>query len=179
MCTLCTFSRHIKGGFFNYKYLGPGISNPSYLNYKVTLTVYMDCSANGNQIDPFVNFTFFDGTSSSQIVNMTVQQTSSYLLQKVYDDPCISGDQAICYYRIVTYELVSIELPVSANGYTISYQRCCRIENMDNIVNSGTTGNTYTIKIPGTASTVSDANKNSSPEFPVNDTVVICLNIFF
>lgn len=179
ICTLCSFCRHIKGGFFNYKYLGPGISNPSYLNYKVTLTVYMDCNANGNQIDPSVNFTFFDGTSSSVIINMTVQQTSSYLLQKLYDDPCISGDQAICYYRIVTYELANIELPVSANGYTISYQRCCRIENMDNIANSGTTGNTYTIKIPGTASTVPNANKNSSPEFPVNDTVVICENNFF
>ncbi|MEO6358334.1 MAG: PKD domain-containing protein [Ferruginibacter sp.] len=179
ICALCTFSRHIKGGFFNYRYLGPGTINTSYLKYKVTLTVYMDCDATGAQIDPTVNFTIFNGTSATQVDNILVLQTSSYLLQKIFDDPCITGDQAICYYRIVTYELASVELSASANGYTISYQRCCRIENMDNIANSGTVGNTYTIKIPGTASPVPDAIKNSSPEFPVNDTAVICENSFF
>lgn len=177
--TLCGFCRHIKGGFFNYSYLGPGTSNTAYLKYKITLTVYMDCDATANQMDPTVNFTIFDGTSSSQVNNITVSQSSSYLLQKEYDDPCITGDQAICYYRIVTYQLASVELPANANGYTVSYQRCCRIENMDNIVNSGTVGNTYTIKIPGTASLVPNANKNSSPVFPVNDTAVICENSFF
>ncbi len=179
LCALCTFSRHIKGGFFNYKYLGPGVVNTNYLNYKITLTVYMGCDATANQMDATVNFTFFDGTSSTVVNNVQVNQSSNYLLQKVYDDPCISGDQAICYYRIVTYELASVELPVSANGYTVSYQRCCRIENMDNIQNSGTVGNTYTIKIPGTASLVPNANKNNSPVFPINDTVVICENSYF
>ena len=179
MFCLCSFSRHIKGGFFNYQYLGPGISDPSKINYKVTLTVYMDCSATGNQVDPSINLTIYDGITSNQYTTISVDKTQDYLLQKKYDDPCISGDQAICYYRIVVYELGSVELPVSLNGYTISYQRCCRIENMDNIGNSGSIGNTYTIQIPGTSSLVPDAIKNSSPIFPVNDTVVVCENSYF
>ena len=178
-CCLCAFSRHIKGGFFTYKYVGPGTTNSSNLKYNITLTVYMDCAATGNQIDQSINFTVFDGTSSSEFDNVPVVKTDDYLLQKKYDDPCISGDQAVCYYRIVTYALVGYELPPSVNGYTISYQRCCRIENMDNIVGSGNIGNTYTIQIPGTSSSVPDAVKNSSPTFPVNDTVVICENSYF
>ena len=178
LCCLCTFSRHIKGGFFNYQYLGPG-SNSTLLNYKVTLTVYMDCGATAGQVDEQVNFTIFNSVTLSLYQNVQVSKKVDYLLQKGFDDPCITGDQAICYYKIVVYELSSIELPVSVNGYTFSYQRCCRIENMDNIVSSGTIGNTYIIQIPGTSSIVPDANKNSSPTFPINDTAVICENSFF
>ena len=179
ICCLSAFSKHIKGGFFNYQYLGQGLSDPTKKNYKVTLTLYMDCSATGGQVDANVNFTIFNGNSSNQFTTIAVDKTNDYLLQKIYDDPCISGDQAICYYRIITYELGSLELPVSPNGYTISYQRCCRIENMDNISSSGSIGNTYTIEIPGTSSPVPDAVKNSSPIYPINDTVVICENSYF
>lgn len=180
LCCLSASSRHIKGGFFNYQYLGPGVSDQTALRYNITLTVYMDCNATGGQIDNNVFFTIFNGNTSSQYKNINVQKSASSpsRLSKGFDDPCISGDQAICYYIIVVYE-TTVELPVSADGYTISYQRCCRIENMDNIVSSGTIGNTYTIKIPGTSSLVPDANKNNSPTFPINDTAVICENSFF
>lgn len=178
-CGLYGFSRHIKGGFFNYEYLGPGTTNTSYLKYKITLTVYMDCSATGGQVDQNVNFTIFNGTSASQFANVNVPKSNEYQLEKNYDDICITGNQAVCFYKIVVYELGEFELPVSTNGYTISYQRCCRIDVMDNIVNPGEVGNTYTIKIPGTASPVPNANKNRSPVFPVNDTAVICENNFF
>jgi gliding motility-associated-like protein len=139
----------------------------------------MDCNASGNQIDESVPFTIFKGASSTQYTNIQVPRSSLDKLEKKYDDPCITGDQKICYYTIVVYDLASVELPVSTDGYTISYQRCCRIENMDNIVSSGSIGNTYTIQLPGTSSLVPDAVKNSSPNFPVNDTAVICENGFF
>lgn len=173
------FSRHIKGGFFNYEYLGVNSSDPTKINYKITLTVYMDSSSTGSQIDQSVDLTIFNGTSSTQYTTAIAPKTDEYLLSKKYDDPCITGNQAITYYRIVTYVLNSIELPASVNGYTISYQRCCRIENMDNIINSGGVGNTYTIKIPGTSIAIPNAIKNSSPNFPINDTVVICENNYF
>ena len=186
LCCFSVFSRHIKGGFFNYQYLGPGISNPSNLRYKISLTIYVDCDAidaipngEGGQVDLKVPFTIFNGGTFSEYAKVTVQKTDEYKLEKVFDDPCITGNQAECYYKIVTYVLESYELPPSINGYTISYQRCCRIENMDNIVSSGYIGNTYTIQIPGTSSLVPDAVKNTSPNFPINDTAVICENSFF
>jgi len=139
----------------------------------------MDCGATPQQVDEQINFTIYNSGTFSLYQSVQVSKKVDYLLQKGFDDPCITGDQAICYYKIVVYELSSIELPVSVSGYTFSYQRCCRIENMDNIVSSGTVGNTYTMQIPGTSSAVPDANKNSSPTFPINDTAVICENSFF
>ena len=79
----------------------------------------------------------------------------------------------------MVYELASYDLPITANDYTVSSQRCCRINNMENIVNSGSVGNTYTINIPGTSNAVANANTNSSPIFPINDTAAICQNSYF
>lgn len=172
-------ARHIKGGFFTYKYLGPGITNSSYLRYKITLTVYMECNPNVGQVNQQINFTIFDTRSYIQLANPSVSITRRYDLLKMSDEPCISGEQSGCYYTVVEYELNNYELPASTYGYTISYQRCCRIESMDNIVNSGNVGNTYTIEIPGTNSPIANANRNNSPDFFVNDTIVVCANNFF
>lgn len=178
---LTAFSAHIKGGFFTYEYLGTGIVNPTFLRYRITLTVYMGCNPNAGQLNTQINFTLFEGNSSSAISNPTVfiKSTAPYNLDKITDEPCISLDQRGCYYTVVIYELDNYELPVSAEGYTFSYQRCCRIAGMENIPNSGAVGNTYSIKIPGTNSPISNANRNSSPSFPVNDTAVICGGSFF
>lgn len=175
---LNVFSAHIKGGFFTYEYLGPGAA-PSSLRYKIILTVYMACGATTAQISDPINFSIYTGNFPTLYRDVSVFKTSEFPLAKFVDDPCITGAQDICYYKVVTYELSDIELPSSVDGYTVSYQRCCRIANMDNINNSGNVGNTYTIKIPGTSSSVLNANQNSSPNFPVNDTAVVCGGSFF
>jgi len=176
---ITTFAAHIKGGFLNYKYLGPGIVNPGFLRYKITLTVYMACNPSSGQLTDPINLTIFNGNGTTQIANPSLSITSKYDLGKIADDPCITGNQAGCYYTIVIYELNNYELPVTTDGYTISYQRCCRIANMDNVQSSGQVGNTYTIKIPGTSSPVSNANRNSSPDFAINDTAVVCGGSYF
>lgn len=170
---------HIKGGFFTYQYLGPG-STPGTLNYRVTLTVYMLCSAesNPNQLDNPINFSIFDGASNVFLQNVSVNLTNQYRLSKFYNEPCITGDETGCYYYIVVYDLPSIELPSSPNGYIFSYQRCCRINGIINLNNSGTVGNTFSIKIPGTA-VAPGAETNSSPVFQINDTAVVCRGSYF
>jgi len=174
------FAAHIKGGFITYRYLGPGIINSSNLRYRITLTIYMTCDNLGpGQLSNPINLTVFRGDGTTQFDNPSVNITNQYRLGKGADEPCITGDQSGCYYTIVEYELNSYELPVSADGYTISYQRCCRIPGMDNILNSASVGNTYSIKIPGTASAVPNANRNSSPDFKVNDTAVVCGGSYF
>ncbi len=167
---------HIKGGFFTYRYLGPG--NGSNLRYQVTLTVYMICNASEGQVNQNINFSIFNAANNQFIQNAPVSLTNSYTLNKSYNEPCITGDERGCYYLIVVYNLPSIELPSSSAGYIISYQRCCRIGGINNIVNSGAVGNTFSIKIPGTAA-APGAETNSSPNFLVNDTAVICNNNYF
>ncbi|HVG42022.1 MAG TPA: hypothetical protein VM888_10470, partial [Chitinophagaceae bacterium] len=49
------FGNHIKGGFFTYTYLGPGVQDPSKLRYQVTLTVYMVCEPNSGQLTNSIN----------------------------------------------------------------------------------------------------------------------------
>ncbi|HRG93115.1 MAG TPA: hypothetical protein PLZ10_09210, partial [Chitinophagaceae bacterium] len=167
---------HIKGGFFTYRYLGPG--NGSNLRYQIKLTVYMICTASEGQVNTTVNFSIFNAGTNQFLQNASVALTNSYTLNKSYNEPCITGDERGCYYLIVEYNLPSIELPSTPNGYIVAYQRCCRISGINNLVNSGAVGNTFSIKIPGTAA-APGAERNNSPTFLVNDTAVICNNNFF
>jgi gliding motility-associated-like protein len=171
------YANHIKGGFFSYRYLGPGVVNPTYLQYRVTLTVYMICTPTQAQLNNPINFTVYDAGTNNLFQNVSVSITSQYTLNKSYDEPCITGDQSGCYYYIVVLDLPSIELPPTTGGYTISYQRCCRIAGIQNLTApSASIGNTFTITIPGTSL---NAQTNSSPIFLINDTAVVCGNSYF
>ncbi len=167
---------HIKGGFFSYQYLGPG--QGTNLRYRITLTVYMICSPSTGQLSNPINFSIFNAGNNQFIQNVSVPITNQYNLGKAGDEPCISGDQSGCYYTIVIYDLPVIELAPSASGYIIAYQRCCRIAGINNIQNSGAVGNTFSIQIPGT-NVFAGAETNSSPQFLVNDTAVVCANNYF
>lgn len=167
---------HIKGGFFTYQYLGPG--SGTNLRYRITLTVYMICNPNSGQLSNPINFTIFNGASNQQVSNVSVPITTQYTLSKVYDEPCITGNEVGCYYLIVVYDLPTIELPAISEGYTVAYQRCCRIAGINNLTNSSAVGNTFTIRIPGSA-TGQNAQINSSPQFLVNDTAVVCRGSYF
>lgn len=167
---------HIKGGFFTYQYLGAG--SPGNARYRITLTVYMICNPTTGQLSNPINFSIFNGGSLQFIQDVSVSITNQYNLSKVYDEPCITGNETGCYYTIVVYDLPSIELPITPNGYIIAYQRCCRIAGINNVVSSGTVGNTFSISIPGT-NVFAAAPTNSSPAFLVNDTAIVCRNSYF
>ena len=167
---------HIKGGFFTYQYLGPG--SGTNLRYRVTLTVYMICNPSSGQLSNPISFTFFNGASNQQVTNISVPISNQYTLSKVYDEPCITGNEVGCYYLIVIYDLPSVELPAIPEGYIVSYQRCCRIAGINNLTNSSAVGNTFTIRIPGSG-TGQNAQLNSSPRFLINDTAVVCRGSYF
>lgn len=178
LASIHAFADHLKGGFFTYQYLGPGTAAGS-LQYHVTLTVYMVCNPNTGQLSQSVPFTFFDAGTNQQVKNVNVSLTRQYQLSRNQDDPCIRDEPLGCYYLIVVYDLPSVELPANTAGYVISYQRCCRIINIQNI--NGTSsqyGNTYSIKIPGSG-VGQNAQQNNSATFQVNDTAVVCHNNYF
>ncbi|MBL7743336.1 MAG: gliding motility-associated C-terminal domain-containing protein [Chitinophagaceae bacterium] len=173
-----SYAAHIKGGFFTYEYLGPGTNDPNNSRYRITLTVYMICSATTQQISNPINFSIFNAGNNQWVQDVSVSVTNQFFLNKSDDEQCISGDQRKCYYKVVVYDLASVELPPTAGGYIISYQRCCRIAGIQNIANSGTVGNTFSINIPGTAIGL-NAVTNSSPAFLINDTAVVCSGSYF
>ena len=167
---------HIKGGFFTYKYLGIGIVDPSKSRFDITLTVYMDTAAGGpGQINNPIDFGFYDAATNNFIETVSVPISNDYILSKLHDEPCITGNQARKYYRIIEYKLSNKELSPNSNGYIICYQRCCRINSIENITNGAFVGTSYMIQIPGTNIGL-NAFKNSSSRFDVNDTIVVCAN---
>jgi gliding motility-associated-like protein len=174
-----SFANHTKGGWMYYEYLGPGINDPTKLRYRIVLKFYMICNPTPQQLDPQINFSYFDGGNNSFIENESVGLTENPNISncsQVQCNPCISNIPSICY-KIATYETIR-ELAPRPNGYIIAAQRCCRITGIVNIVNSNTVGDTWTINIPGTNISPT-APINSSPQFIQNDTAIVCADNYF
>jgi len=165
-------ARHIAGGEMSYEYLGPG--SGSNLRYRITLRLYRDClTRNGAPLDSAAAITIYRSSP------VTLVQTTRKTLDRIdvisltTPGPCIDNPPPVCYeIGIYTFE---VELPPTLSGYDISYQRCCRIEGITNVIGSDNTGATYTAHIPGSSISL-NAPLNSSPKFDTKDTVVICEN---
>lgn len=173
-----SLGNHLKGGFFTYEYLGRGLNDTNKLRYTVSLTVYMHCNPSSGQQDATAPFTFFDAATNAVVANIAVDLTASYDLSRG-DHPCITNETTGCIYHIRFYRLGSIELPKNSAGYTVAFQRCCRITGIVNLVApSHTYGTTYTTRIPGTDQDATAYN-NKSAKFLVNDTAIICAGSYF
>jgi gliding motility-associated-like protein len=173
-------ANHTKGGWMYYEYLGPGVNDPNKLRYKIGINLYVEC---GTQV-PEDNWTFsiFRGALPFTLIqDIPVSQTGSTTIQNCVLStcyPCIDNVRSICYW-IKNFEII-VELAASADGYIISKQRCCRVGNITNLQSpSNSYGETYTIKIPGSASPAVNAQQNSSPKFIFNDTALVCGNSYF
>lgn len=162
-------ARHIAGGEMSYEYLGPG--SGSNLRYRVTLRLYRECITTGARLDTFAVISIYRANPVSLVETRQVLIDRIENIQLQNPGPCIDNPPLVCY-EIGVY-FFEIELPPISGGYDISYQRCCRIEGITNVINSDNTGATYTAHIPG-SSISPNAPQNSSPKFDTKDTVVIC-----
>jgi gliding motility-associated-like protein len=176
LCLLQSLNaRHIAGGEMSYTYVGPGSGSNSGL-YRITLRLYRDCQSSGAQLDTRAAITVYQNGLSGIYRDLQVDISRTDVLQLSTPGPCIDNAPTVCYQ--VGIYTTDVELPFSPNGYTIAYQRCCRIDNISNILNSGGAGSTYMATIPG-LSVATDAPKNSSPAFRGKDTVLICEDNYF
>ena len=166
------YATHISGGEMSYIYLGPGTS-PGTLKYSVTLRMYKDCHSGGATLDDIVVFTVFNTLTNAQVRNIKdIPGSPLVTLQKIPNDPCIpdSIEQEVCFFTR-TYTTIIDDLPANSSGYTVTYQRCCRVAGMQNIT-SLDVGVSYFAKIPGNS--ITGAETNTSPVFGTKDTVLIC-----
>ncbi|HSC38330.1 MAG TPA: PKD domain-containing protein, partial [Chitinophagaceae bacterium] len=173
------FASHIRGGEVYYAYQGPGAAAGTS-KYLVTLKLYIRCDANDNQKDANEPFTIYRNSNNTQYGSFITAPLSSQS-QISYDpasNPCITNPPTdICY--LARYYDATIELPDDPAGYTISFQRCCRIAGIENLVSpSDDYGVTYLCKIPGT-NVLPLPDHNSSPVITGNDAVAICVNSYF
>lgn len=162
---------HITGGEIYYTFAG--IQSDGSYRYNVTLKLYRDCNSTGAALDPNAGVGIFNNATGAMVWSNSVPRSNIVTLNLTTPDPCITNAPAVCYQ--VGYYDFTVDLPASPAGYTISYQRCCRISGVTNISNSGAVGATYTAQIPGNAQ-LNTAPQNNSARFIGADTVVVCKN---
>ncbi|KAK6021012.1 PKD domain protein, partial [Ostertagia ostertagi] len=101
----------------------------------------------------------------------TVPMTSQARLTLGSPGPCVNN-APIVDYDVGYYEF-DVALPPTPGGYTIAYQRCCRIAGINNVLGSSNIGATYTAIIPGTSASATGPVNNSA-RFTGADTVIVC-----
>lgn len=173
---LTSYANHITGGEMFYTLTSQ--SGNDY-TYHVTLKLYRDCFSSGAQLDATAGIAVFNRLNGVLVQNNSaVPRSRIDRLQLTAPNPCITNPPVVCYE--VGYYEFDITLPGSVNGYIISYQRCCRITGITNLVfgSSQNIGATYTCEIPGTASRA-DGPANNSAKFVGADTVAVCADNAF
>jgi PKD repeat protein len=170
---------HIRGGELYYRYQGPGVA-PNTSSYLVTLKLYIDCGQNDpGQLDTEVFLTVFTKPDNREYIGRYAQMVDEDFIR--YDpasNPCINNPPRDVCYRLRYYQ-TTFELPNTNQGYTIAFQRCCRIEGIKNIVApSNDYGATYSCEIPGTAP-IATGYQNTSPVITANDAVAVCMGSDF
>jgi len=172
--TTSSFARHITGGEIFYEYLGPGITAGTS-QYKITLRLFRDCFSGGAALDPIANIGIFDKASGAAVPGSAFAVNLDHIqqIQKSGNIPCIINPPQVCYQ--VGFYYLTATLPNNQMGYWISFQRCCRVDNITNLGVAVGVGATYVGSIAGT-NTLGAGNHNSSPVFYLRDTALVCQN---
>lgn len=163
---------HLVGGQLAYEHLGGN-------DYQIVLQLYRDCNCtNCADIDPtsFLtvlnpdgDFLLIDGSMPLFIFDGFVSITNPTIINPApADNACFETIPDICLEE-GTYK-ATITLPSEAGIYQVIYQRCCRNNTIDNIVNPGGTGSTMVVDIPHNV----NAANNSSPVFLFYPPEIIC-----
>lgn len=172
---VCSAARasHIVGGEFSYKYLGDSLAPGILLHkYLVSLSIYEDCQ-NGQpeaiaQDNP-AYFSLYDlGNTLYAAVDTSVYYISSLPVPLNFSNSCITNIPPVCLQKKTFQKLYY--LPPNASGYVVSYQRCCRNNQVGNIVDPGDNGSTYYCTIPPSPYT------NNSAVFKNYPPQIICLS---
>jgi gliding motility-associated-like protein len=164
-------ANHITGGEMYYTFISQSGNQFTYL---VTLKLFRDCNSTGAQLDPTASIAIFDNSTGVRVWNnASIPRSQIVTLSLGTPDPCINNPPSVCYQ--VGYYTFTVTLTGNATGYTIAYQRCCRIAGINNVGGSSTVGSTYTAEIPGT-NTSPTAPRNNSARFIGQDTVIVCAN---
>lgn len=170
-CTLASWANHITGGMMYYTYLGKTATGKNI--YHFTLNLYRDHFSTGAPLDDNAAIAIFDNATKDMVFIDEIPRSKIVYLELQNFNPCITNPPQV-YYDVGYYEFTD-SLPASASGYTVAYQRCCRIAGINNVTTSSNVGTTYTALIPGTSS-LPTAPENNSARFVGSDTVIICAN---
>ncbi len=161
---------HIVGGDIFYECLGPSLSDPTRMDYRITVKIYLNC--NNQSMDDFSDpapITIYRGNGA---IYDFIRNDSVPLLSQADippdNNPCLTLPPDVCVKQgIYQYE---VSLPISTESYHVTYQRCCRNASISNIVEPDRIGATYTIEITPSSQMLC----NNSPTFNNFPPIIIC-----
>lgn len=159
-----SYATHIIGGELYYDHLGGD-------QYQVSLKLYRDCgpgNVNGTQYDPTAMIGVFGG-DGTLIFNQALPFPGATNVPVSLDDPCLTAPPSICVELAVFTG--TFTLPPRADGYHLTYQRCCRTPTIINLPNAQDLGLTCTVRIPGSAN-----GSNHAARFNEYPPIVLCLD---
>ncbi len=162
-------AKHIIGGEMTYRYLNTNTNGSK--NWEFKLKMYRDCSdPSGAPFDNSAPISIYEriGTSAYSIFTTVSVGITNQGSVAPPTNPCVVIPPGVCVER--AEYVFTRTLPYNADGYTISYQRCCRNNNITNLINPGDQGATFTIDLSGLA----QQGNNSSPVFKNFPPTVIC-----
>lgn len=138
-CSQNVLATHIVGGEMGYTCLGND-------EYEIRLTIYRDCFyGNPNAyFDNPASIGVFDA-NNNLLQDIRLELMNDDTLAPVLTDECLVIPPDVCVHT-TTYRSV-VTLPVRAGGYQLAYQRCCRNQTIENIVEPLATGATYGVII--------------------------------
>ena len=170
---LQNFASHIAGGELFYEYLGPG-STANSSRYKITMRLFRDCNSTGQELDAeLVAIGIYGRQSRNRIGGepdtLKLESTETVRLN-TGAIPCIVNAPDVCF-QIGIFTKVR-DLPNTPDGYTLIWIRCCRSDNIANMALNTGVGASFVTNIPGT--NVMPAGHNSSPQFLIKDTALVC-----
>lgn len=174
ICSIPATARHVAGGELFYEYLGPGGGSGTSM-YKLTLRLFRDCLSNGPLLEVETVMVGIYSNANSQLVtsvSLPLVTDISQISLNTAAFPCLTGNVNVCYQTAMYSATVTI--PDNVAGYTLSRLGCCRINNISNLSIPTNVGSNYMTNIPGT-STLPEGH-NSSPQFYVRDTALVCAN---
>jgi gliding motility-associated-like protein len=167
-----TKAAHLTGGEIYYTLVSQSGSN---FTYAITVKLFKDASV-AVALDNPINIAIYTNGTNALAWSGQVTQTSLQTLTAT-PGPCIINPPVVSY-QVGLYTF-TVTLPASTNGYTISWARCCRINNISNLIQpSSSYGSVYTAEIPGNGNIV-DGPTNNSARFLGIDTVIICAGYQF
>ena len=168
-------ARHVAGGELFYEYLGVG-NGANTSMYRITLRLFRDCASSGPLLEneqPTVGV-YQNGILISS-VPLPITGPVETLSLNTSSFPCLVGSVRVCYQMAIYTATTSIA--DNDVGYTLSRIGCCRVDTISNLSQPRNVGSNYVTKIPG-RNTLATGH-NSSPQFNVRDTALVCANKSF
>ncbi len=153
---------HIVGGEMTYSHVQGD-------TFEIQLTVFRDC-LNGSPGAPFDDPVAIGIYDKDRILidSLFIPFVADDTLQPTLFDECLVIPPSVCVHRS-TYRQ-RIKLSPRIGGYELIYQRCCRNETINNIVDPLSTGATFNVVIKDVAL----IEKNTSPKFKEWPPIYIC-----